>query len=71
MKLIIKLVYQAALYGIWKERNNRIHNEIFRPARAVILEIKQTVQARLDPLSRAQNSSRTDITLLGTWFSRF
>ncbi|KAJ4871114.1 RNA-directed DNA polymerase (reverse transcriptase)-related family protein [Raphanus sativus] len=36
VKLIIKLVYQAA---------------------AVILEIKQSVQTRLDPLSRAHNST--------------
>ena len=71
VKLIVKLVYQAALYSIWKERNARIHNQISRPAQAVILEMKQTVQARLDPLSRAHNSRRTDITLLGTWFSFF
>lgn len=71
VKLIVKLVYQAALYSIWKERNARIHNQISHPAQAVILEMKQTVQARLDPLSRAHNSRRTDITLLGTWFSFF
>ena len=71
VKLIVKLVYQAALYGIWKERNTRIHNQCFRPSRAVILEMKQTIQARLDPLSRAHNSRRTDTTLLATWFSFF
>lgn len=30
VKLIVKLVYQAAVYHIWKERNNRIHNHSFR-----------------------------------------
>ncbi|XP_056862324.1 uncharacterized protein LOC130510011 [Raphanus sativus] len=71
VKLIVKLVYQAAVYTIWKERNARIHNNSFRQATVVIREIKQAVQARLDPLSRAHRSRRTDITLLGTWMSRF
>lgn len=71
VKLVAKLVFQAALYSIWKERNVRIHNQAFRPAQAVILEMKQTIQARLDPLSRASNSRRTDTTLLGTWFNFF
>lgn len=70
-KLIIKLVYQAALYCIWKERNTQIHNQNFRSAQAVILEMKQVIQARLDPLSRVHSSRRTDTTLLGTWFSLF
>ena len=71
LKLIIKLVYQTAIYSIWKERNARVHNQSFRPARILIAEIKQVVLARLDPLSRAHNSRRTDTTLLGTWFGRF
>lgn len=36
VKLIVKLVYQAAVYNIWKERNAQIHNQ----ATAVIREIK-------------------------------
>lgn len=71
VKLIVKLVYQAAVYSIWKERNARIHSQACRPVRAVIAEIKQAVQARLDPLSRENKSRRTDTTLLGTWFSMF
>lgn len=46
VKLIVKIVYQAALYSIWKERNARIHNQISRPAQAVILEMKQIIQVR-------------------------
>ena len=69
VKLITKLIYQAAICSIWKERNNRIHNQRFGPTQTVILEMKQVIQARLDPLSRASNSRRTDTTLLGTWFT--
>ena len=71
LKLIIKLVYQATIYSIWKKRNARVHNQSFRAARVLISEIKQVVLARLDPFSGAHNSCKTDITLLGTWFSRF
>ncbi|XP_048623049.1 uncharacterized protein LOC125592298 [Brassica napus] len=71
VKLITKLIYQAAICRIWKERNNRIHNQRFGPTQTVILEMKQVIQARLDPLSRASNSRRTDTTLFGTWFTFF
>lgn len=65
VKLNVKLVFQAAIYNIWKERTAWIHNHIFLTVQAVILEIKKVVQVRLDPLSRAHNSRRTNITLLG------
>ncbi|CAH8383794.1 unnamed protein product [Eruca vesicaria subsp. sativa] len=76
VSLIIKLVYQALIYCIWKEINARIHAPLnsvasARTSQAVIFEIKQTVQGRLDPLSRAHNSRRRDITLLGTWMRSF
>ncbi|CAH8356553.1 unnamed protein product [Eruca vesicaria subsp. sativa] len=76
VSLIIKLVFEASICCIWKERNARIHAPLnsvssAKTAQAVIYEIKQTVQALLDPLSRAHNSKRTDITLLGTWMKRF
>ncbi|RID71993.1 hypothetical protein BRARA_C03903 [Brassica rapa] len=71
VRLITKLVFQASLYYIWKERNSRIHNQSFRPAQAVILEMKQIIQARLDPLSRVHNSRRVDTTVLGTWLGLF
>lgn len=49
---------------------NKEIKQVFRQAQAVIKEIKQTVQARINPLSRVHNPRRTDITLMETWFSR-
>lgn len=71
VKLIVRLLYQATVYYVWKERNGRIHNHAFRSAQATITETKQLIQAKLDPLSRAHRSRRKDITLMGTWMSGF
>ena len=52
LSLIIKLIYQASVYFIWRERNLRIHSNIMRPAHLIIKEIQLVIKARLDPLSR-------------------
>ncbi|KAG7588718.1 Reverse transcriptase zinc-binding domain [Arabidopsis suecica] len=52
--LILKLLYQASIYLIWRERNQRIHLATPRTAAVIIKEIKVLVRARLDPLSRDQ-----------------
>nr|VDD56289.1 unnamed protein product [Brassica oleracea] len=72
--LIIRFIYQASKYAIWKERNTRIHSSISRPPEAIISDIKDTVRLRLGPLSRslslttASSSSNPPVSLLGTWF---
>lgn len=50
--LIVKLLFQAIVYVVWKERNVRLHSSVSRSAQSVILEVKQVVRSRLDPLSR-------------------
>lgn len=75
--LIIRFIYQASKYAIWKERNSRLHAAISRPPEAVIADIKDTVRLRLDPLSRslaapaASSASNPPVTLMATWFSLF
>lgn len=76
--LIIRFIYQASKYAIWKERNSRIHNSTSRPPEAIIIDIKDLLRLRLDPLSRAlaaaaaaSSSSNPPVTLMGTWFSLF
>lgn len=70
--LIIRLIFQAAIYSVWKERNSRLHTSISRPAVAIIQEVKQTLKLRLDPLSRNMRlSSSSTITPLGSWLSIF
>ncbi|XP_019100863.1 PREDICTED: uncharacterized protein LOC109132872 [Camelina sativa] len=68
---ILRLLYQASVYSIWKERNSRIHSSIFRPASALIQEIKNIIRAHLGPLTLKQRLSNPGDSLLVTWFRFF
>ncbi|XP_048615533.1 uncharacterized protein LOC125588295 [Brassica napus] len=67
VKLIARLIYQACVYLIWKERNSRIHTDTARPPEAIISEIKQTIRLRLDPLARAQVLGPGESSVLAVW----
>ncbi|KAG7583950.1 F-box associated domain type 3 [Arabidopsis suecica] len=69
LSLIIKLLFQASVYLIWRERNLRIHSNNFRNPHQIIKEIQLLVRARLDPLSRLQSSGPLGSSLLVTWQS--
>lgn len=71
--LITRLLYQAVVYLVWKERNSRLHTGLCRPAQAIIQEIKTFLPLKLDPLSRNMrlSSSSSSLTYLGTWRSFF
>lgn len=74
--LIIRLIYQASMYSIWKERNARIHSAIPRSPGAIIAEVKDILRLRLDPLSRSSSlialtPSSPPVSILGTWLSLF
>ncbi|XP_023639036.1 uncharacterized protein LOC111830685 [Capsella rubella] len=68
---ITKLIFQASIYLIWKERNSRIHTGFSKPSSIIIREIQTTIRARLDPLSRSQRVVPPALSLLETWFSLF
>ena len=70
--LITKLLFQATIYLIWKERNSRLHSGICRPTQAIIQELKKTMSLKLDPRSRNMRlASSSSLTYLGTWLSFF
>ncbi|WZY85904.1 uncharacterized protein LOC125607221 [Brassica napus] len=71
VNLIMKLIHQAVLYLIWKERNTRIHSSVEKPPGALIAEIKQTIRLRLDPLARRQRLTAGQSSVLATWMSFF
>ncbi|EOA25156.1 hypothetical protein CARUB_v10018467mg, partial [Capsella rubella] len=70
---ILKLLFQASIYSIWKEKNLRIYSSSTSARRPtqIIKEIQTVVRARLGPLARAQNSARPGTSLLATWFTFF
>ncbi|KAG7539923.1 Reverse transcriptase zinc-binding domain [Arabidopsis thaliana x Arabidopsis arenosa] len=69
--LIMKLIFQACIYLIWKERNLRIHSSVSTPPIVTIKAIKLLLRARLDPLSRSQRNANPGFTLLSSWFRIF
>ncbi|KAL9817159.1 putative reverse transcriptase zinc-binding domain-containing protein [Arabidopsis thaliana] len=71
LALIIKLLFQASIYLVWKERNLRIHSPNLTPSSVLIKEIKQILRARLDPLSRNQLHVSPGSSPLATWFRFF
>ncbi|KAJ6759528.1 hypothetical protein OIU74_026082 [Salix koriyanagi] len=46
------IVIASAIYHIWKERNNRMHNQIFRSAQSTRDDIINNVRERLANLGR-------------------
>ncbi|KAF8046784.1 hypothetical protein N665_3429s0003 [Sinapis alba] len=70
---ITRLIFQAAIYFLWKEKNSRIHNNTFCSLDALTKEIHDTINMRLDPLScEKQTTNQLYFTsCLGMWFSFF
>ncbi|KAL0678569.1 hypothetical protein Bca4012_006550 [Brassica carinata] len=71
VKLIVRLLYQACLYLIWRERNSRIHSGNTRQLGALIAEIKQLIRLRFNLLSRAQVLKQGEISVFSAWFAVF
>ncbi|KAL1201844.1 putative ribonuclease H protein [Cardamine amara subsp. amara] len=71
VSLILKLIFQASIYLIWKERNGRLHNVSNSPPSVLIKDIQLTLRRPLDPLSRAQQNLPSTVSLLTTWFGVF
>ncbi|KAL0693806.1 hypothetical protein Bca4012_060986 [Brassica carinata] len=71
--LIVRLIFQAVIYVVWKERNSRLHSGLCRPPQTIIQEIQQIIKLRLDPLSRSirMSYSATVTILFGFWLSIF
>jgi len=66
LSLIIKLIFQASVYLLWKERNDRIHSLQHRSPAAIIRSISLILRSRLDPLSRKQLNAPPGFSLLSS-----
>ncbi|CAA7049602.1 unnamed protein product [Microthlaspi erraticum] len=73
LKLICKLIFQAAVYYIWKERNARLHSPIVKVSQSLVKEIQLLLRAKLAGLDRSLtsnvlSSSSSQQSYLCTWF---
>lgn len=59
IKSILKLVFQAAVYFIWKERNSRLHSGLNKPTWLIVKEIHLQIRAKLLALDRENTLTTT------------
>ncbi|CAN7030206.1 unnamed protein product [Brassica oleracea var. botrytis] len=75
-RAILKLVFQGAVYFIWRERNSRLHSGVNKPATQIAKEIQLQVRAKLLGLDKENSSTsqvpaRAQESFISTWFDRF
>ncbi|KAG7532682.1 Aldehyde dehydrogenase domain [Arabidopsis thaliana x Arabidopsis arenosa] len=76
LNIICKLIFQAVVYIIWKERNSRVHSNIAKSSALLVKEIQVTIRAKLAGLDRSNALLRSNVattsrqpqdTYLSTW----
>src|SRR5690606_18495737 len=52
LKIMCKIIFQAAVYLLWKERNTRIHTSTSRPVISMVKELQLILRAKLHGLDQ-------------------
>lgn len=75
LNVICKLVLQAAISELWRERNVRLHNSVSKSTDRVIRDIQTLMRQKLAGLDKRvcvtqvkTTSSTTDLSYLYLWF---
>lgn len=78
LKVLCKIIFQAAVYLIWKERNTRIHTATSRSVTSLLKELQTILRAKLHGLDQKErllrmvtHSSRAGVSYLHLWFQYF
>lgn len=69
--LLVRLIFQAVLYLLWKERNGRVHSSVEKSPGAIISEVKHLIRLRLDPIARRQVLAPGEFSVLAVWLQSF
>ena len=78
LKIMMHLLFQATIYHLWKERNNRFHLNSTRPPAQIIKDISLQLRSKLFALDIETTNLRRPVTLqsqqqqtfLYIWFDR-
>ncbi|KAG2327018.1 hypothetical protein Bca52824_009746 [Brassica carinata] len=73
MGIVFILLFQAAIYHLWKERNSRLHSGISRPFQVIIRDISLQLRAKLYSLDKEDTTIITrhhHPSYLSLWFGR-
>lgn len=71
---IVKLTFQASLYTIWWERNNRLFGSTSKTSSSIIVDISRIVRNKLfimDIIEEKSSHSRSDDSNMVLWFRHF
>lgn len=76
LNLICKLLLQATVYELWKERNSRLHNSNSRPFSQIIKDIQLIIRAKMAVLDRSSTPSphgmhQENKSFLYLWFQYY
>ncbi|CAL9247990.1 unnamed protein product [Arabidopsis halleri] len=65
--ILIRLCFQATIYYIWRERNERRHNNIYRTHSQLARTIERVIRSRIVSLRYFENTKLRG--LIQRWFS--
>ncbi|XP_013608253.1 PREDICTED: uncharacterized protein LOC106315017 [Brassica oleracea var. oleracea] len=76
VKVIIKLIFQACIYFLWRERNSRLHSAMLKPSHVIQREIQLQIRARLlgldwESYKALATRSASQSSYLTLWFEMF
>lgn len=76
LKSICKMIFQAAVYLLWRERNTRLHKAVSRPVSVLLKEMNLLLRAKLYGLDQiasptAPPNRLTAPSYLHLWFENF
>ncbi|CAA7055335.1 unnamed protein product [Microthlaspi erraticum] len=79
VNIICKLLVQAIVYSIWRERNARLHTSMSKPVHILVKEIQLLLRTKLFGLDRSIAPSSSSVSsafgqedsFLSTWFGLF
>lgn len=73
--MICKLVLQATIYELWRERNVRLHDSVSKSTECVIRDVQALMRQKLAGLDKngcaapwLSTTAMTDLTYLSLWF---
>ncbi|KAL0683678.1 hypothetical protein Bca4012_050526 [Brassica carinata] len=62
LRFLITLAWQASIYELWRERNNRLHRKVYRSSSAILSSIKAVIKNMISSF-RDINSDLSSTTI--------
>ena len=67
LRFLITLAWQASIYELWRERNNRLHRKVYRSSSAILSSIKAVIKNRISSFRDINGGFSS--TTMQLWFA--